>query len=526
MVTRLLSQGHPVNVRDNAGWLPLHEACIHGQKDIVEILLQNGAHVNDRGGTQCDGITPMHDAASNGFLEIVELLLDNGASPSIKNDNGATVLDFLRIWRKGEQLNQIEQIFYETISTRLHKNVDRVGEVLRKSPLKSNNLPLRNYEKNMRRNIELSNNDSCDSDDSFSSIHKVKHRNNIEDESSNSSIEKIDLSKSRNKFDDSGVKDYKNAMKTLRNRFTVTDTDSDQEKQKDTEKRKKGALMEPEEVGEDWLEDDTLPSYSKKRKKQDDDLPNTVKRKSNDSIKSPHGKHNEFARLSGRPSPETDTMTNFGFLDSVRTMQFCDSDSNSMDGEIMHRENIPPTHMARGVEQVSRSLSAENLFKRKKKGKGWKHQATLNKLGFTRNTTDKVKVHSTSYENNCGSDVETASNLSLNSIKSLRSFNECIEEPDSTTEQSIQNSLIFDIMRSTNPFSQTSPSKFSRVPSFGGYVSTQPALPPAAVRVRIQDKLLLIPVSLDKIDSLTIGWLSKEVSRRYYKYVHIAKNHF
>lgn len=475
------------------------------------------------------GITPMHDAASNGFLAIVELLLDNGASPSIKNDHGATVLDFIKFWRKTEQLNPTEQIFYETVCARLHKNLDTVGEVLKKSPLKSNNLPPRHSQLrispkknlNMRRNIEL--NDSCDSDDSFSSNYKTKHRNNIEDESSNSSIEKNDLNKSRNKFNDSGVKDYKNAMKTLRNRFTLTDTDSDQEKQKDTEKRKKGALMEPEEVGEDWLEDDTLPSYSKKRKKQDDDLPHTIKRKSNDSIKSSYGKHDEFTRLatsfSERPSPETDMVTNFGFLDSVHTGELCDSDNNSMDEEIMHRENIPPMHMGRGVEHFSRSSSIENLFKGKKKGKGWKHQATLNKLGFTRNTTVKAKVHSTSYENNCGSDVETTSNLSLNSINSLRSFNECIEEPDSTTEQSILNSLNFERARSTIPFSQTSPSKFSRVPSFGSYVPTQHALPPAAVRVRIQDKLLLIPVSLDKIDSLTIGWLSKEVSRRYYKYV-------
>lgn len=470
----------------------------------------------------------MHDAASNGFLEIIELLLDNGASPSIKNDRGETVLDFLRIWRKREELNPTEQIFYETICTRLHKNLDRIGEVLRKSPLKSNNLPPRNSKLsispkkslNMRRNIEM--NDSCDSDDSYSSMHKTKHRNNIEDESSNFSIEKNDLNKSRNKYNNSGVKVYKNAMKTLRNRFTLTDTDSDQEKQKDTEKRKKGALMEPEEVGDDWLEDDTLPSYSKRRKKQDD-LPNTIKRKSNDPMKSSHGKHDEFTRLatlfSERPSPETD-MTNLGFLDNIRPGELCDSDSNSMDEEIMHRENIPPGHMAQGVEYFSRSLSAENLFRGKKKGKGWKHQATLNKLGFTRNMTDKAKVHSTSYENNCGSDVETASNLSLISNKSLRSLNDCIEEPDSTTEQSIQNSLNFDRIRSTNPFSQTSPSKFSRVPSFGGgYAPTPPALPPAAVRVRIQDKLLLIPVSLDKIDSLTIGWLSKEVSRRYYKYV-------
>lgn len=32
MVRRLIDQGHPVNVRDNAGWSPLHEAANHGFK--------------------------------------------------------------------------------------------------------------------------------------------------------------------------------------------------------------------------------------------------------------------------------------------------------------------------------------------------------------------------------------------------------------------------------------------------------------------------------------------------------------
>lgn len=52
---RLLAKGHPVNVRDNAGWLPLHEACIHGNLEVANILINYGANVNDRGGANCDG---------------------------------------------------------------------------------------------------------------------------------------------------------------------------------------------------------------------------------------------------------------------------------------------------------------------------------------------------------------------------------------------------------------------------------------------------------------------------------------
>lgn len=49
------SSGHPVNCRDHAGWLPLHEAANHGFIDIVELLLDNGATLNDKGGTGCEG---------------------------------------------------------------------------------------------------------------------------------------------------------------------------------------------------------------------------------------------------------------------------------------------------------------------------------------------------------------------------------------------------------------------------------------------------------------------------------------
>jgi NF-kappa-B inhibitor-like protein 2 len=38
----LIEQGHQINVRDNAGWLPLHEDAIHGFRDTVELLLDNG----------------------------------------------------------------------------------------------------------------------------------------------------------------------------------------------------------------------------------------------------------------------------------------------------------------------------------------------------------------------------------------------------------------------------------------------------------------------------------------------------
>ena len=58
-----------------------HEACNHGHRAIVELLLSNGALVNIPGYANC---TPLHDAVVNGHVDIVKLLVNKGADPSIR----------------------------------------------------------------------------------------------------------------------------------------------------------------------------------------------------------------------------------------------------------------------------------------------------------------------------------------------------------------------------------------------------------------------------------------------------------
>lgn len=125
-VLTLLEQGHPVNCRDNAGWMPLHEACNYGHLEIVKLLLQYKANVNDRGGSECGGQTPLHDACGNGHLLVVQLLLENGASPILKNNEKQTALDILLAWKEKCGLDSEYQSLFDNI-------VEKMTTILKKT---------------------------------------------------------------------------------------------------------------------------------------------------------------------------------------------------------------------------------------------------------------------------------------------------------------------------------------------------------------------------------------------------------
>ena len=85
---------------------PLHSAAGEGygegHKEIVQLLIANGADVNAKAD---DGCTPLHDAAWSGYKEIVELLITAGADVNAGDKNGATPLDLAAI---GNQVKNTE----------------------------------------------------------------------------------------------------------------------------------------------------------------------------------------------------------------------------------------------------------------------------------------------------------------------------------------------------------------------------------------------------------------------------------
>nr|CAD7592642.1 unnamed protein product [Timema genevievae] len=79
----------PSSPRDNAGYTPLHEACLRGHLEIARLLLMYGANVSD---CAPGGFRPLHEAVDNGNLELIRLLLSYGADPLLETYNGSTPL--------------------------------------------------------------------------------------------------------------------------------------------------------------------------------------------------------------------------------------------------------------------------------------------------------------------------------------------------------------------------------------------------------------------------------------------------
>jgi len=91
-VALLIERGAEVDAFGR-GWMTgtaLHSAVSRLQSDVARILLEAGANPDVR---QSAGWTPLHAAAMNGDLVSVELLLAAGADPGAANDEGRTVAD-------------------------------------------------------------------------------------------------------------------------------------------------------------------------------------------------------------------------------------------------------------------------------------------------------------------------------------------------------------------------------------------------------------------------------------------------
>ena len=91
-IISMIERGHPLEVKDNAGWTPLGEATGHMNISYVRILVEAGANINARNN---NGETPLVVAAERGWLDGIEFYLDRGAKVDLKSNKGNTCLSFL-----------------------------------------------------------------------------------------------------------------------------------------------------------------------------------------------------------------------------------------------------------------------------------------------------------------------------------------------------------------------------------------------------------------------------------------------
>jgi ankyrin repeat protein len=137
MANFLISKGIDPHAKDNFGDTALHAACRQARRDVVEVLLNAGIHVETKGrwdmpplhsaassvtgdprpvvnlllqrGAKINskgfqGHTVIHEAAFYNRYEMADLLLSNGAEPHLKDANGQTPMDLAYKAGKDERI--------------------------------------------------------------------------------------------------------------------------------------------------------------------------------------------------------------------------------------------------------------------------------------------------------------------------------------------------------------------------------------------------------------------------------------
>ena len=134
-IISMIERGHPLEVKDNAGWSPLGEATGQMNIEYVKILVEAGANINQ---SNNNGETPLLVAAMRGWLDGIEYLLDQRAKVDIKSTRGETCLTFLTGHIAEGRRGDDPSYQRPRVMERLEAAARRVGQIFENLGLSSN----------------------------------------------------------------------------------------------------------------------------------------------------------------------------------------------------------------------------------------------------------------------------------------------------------------------------------------------------------------------------------------------------
>ncbi|EHB05706.1 Ankyrin repeat and SOCS box protein 3 [Heterocephalus glaber] len=82
ILRKLLKKGRSIDVADNRGWMPIHEAAYHNSIECLQILIHTDSSENYIKTKTFEGFCALHFAASQGHWKIAQILLEAGADPN------------------------------------------------------------------------------------------------------------------------------------------------------------------------------------------------------------------------------------------------------------------------------------------------------------------------------------------------------------------------------------------------------------------------------------------------------------
>ena len=120
-VKQHLANGVKVNAKTGSGKTPNRTAIMwaasRGKKEIVRLLIENGAEINSKddwkGNTTrpegTEGWTEIIFAADSDHEEVVEILIEGGADVNIKSKSGITALSLAKLWKNEEMIKMLKR---------------------------------------------------------------------------------------------------------------------------------------------------------------------------------------------------------------------------------------------------------------------------------------------------------------------------------------------------------------------------------------------------------------------------------